>query len=163
MRLKFKFLGPKTRVRNYSSFSLKTGIQCRPIMNKHWGLKKKKAFVTLHESNLQHLINRHLRGCLQAISMHWQHISPGEENTAALLGGAHQHLPKLCLCKPAPGGCWLLVPVPPRGSEMSRAVWLNGVDPCYTLQFGLRVGTEWALLCFHLEATFEYGKHICRF
>lgn len=50
---------------------------------------KKKAYLTLHESNLQHLINRHLRGCLQAISMHYHHISPGEENSAALLEGHH--------------------------------------------------------------------------
>lgn len=37
---------------------------------------QEEAFLTLHGSNLQHLMNSHLRGCLQAVSVHWQHISP---------------------------------------------------------------------------------------
>lgn len=37
---------------------------------------QKEAFLTLHGSNLQHLINSHLRVCLQVISLHWQYISP---------------------------------------------------------------------------------------
>lgn len=112
MKLKFKFLGPNTQIRNYSSFSLKTGIQCRLVTNTHWGLNvQKEAFLTPHGSNLWHLINSHLRGRLQAISVRWQHISPRRRRHLCHAPRAHRWLH---LLKPPHGEQSAGLRLPPR-------------------------------------------------
>lgn len=108
---------------------------------------QEEAFLTLHGSNLQHLMNSHLRGCLQAVSVHWQHISPRRRKhfCHAPRGTSALHLLKPSPSEQAPGSCWLPGPSTAQpGSQMARE------DPGLTggglhlvlLKSGHRFGTE---------------------
>lgn len=81
VKLKFIFLGPKTQIRNYSSYSLMTGIQCRLLMSRHQGLNmQEEAFLALPcEVSPQHS----QFGC-PAVP------SPGGDSAGATLGGHSQ-------------------------------------------------------------------------
>lgn len=93
---------------------------------------QEEAFLTLHGSNLQHLINSHLRGCLQAISVHWQYISPcRRKHLCHALRGTSVAAPAEATPQQATTGL-LLAPLPQRctadqpGSEMDGDHQLHG-------------------------------------
>lgn len=120
-------------------------------MNKRWGTKRAKRHFWHYKP--QHLIRSHLRGCLQAISLHWQYISPCRR----------KHLrraprgPSVARAEAIPWQaslCSLLSPRSPGNSDRlwnrwgrSAALWRSS----FTVQVksGLRFG-EGFLHCFDL-------------
>lgn len=156
-------------MRNYSSFSLKTGIQCRLLMNKHWGLNmQKEAFLTLDGSNLQHLINSHLRDSLQAIIVYWQHISPcWRWHIYHALRGTSVAAPAEAATQEPTARLAVLVPdlVQHGHSASIQNRWSPAMEVVSPLpKSGLRFGTEWLLHCLDVGhiLTWTWKTAVCR-
>lgn len=121
------------------------------------------AFLTLHGSNLEHLMNSHLRGCLQAVSVHWQYISPHRrKHFCHARRGTSAAAPAEAIPQQA-GTRLVLAPWPQhcsaRLSNGRGDPWLTGGGlHAVLLKSGCRFGTEGLLLWFHLEAISEHGK-----
>lgn len=123
---------------------------------------QKGAFLTLHGSNLQHLINSHLRGCLQATSVRWQHTSPSRRKDFChaprdtSVAAAAEAAPRRAKCQAQAGS-------PPHAGQRRSPAWWRWSPPLPSSSLGLGWGQNDSCT-LHLGPTFTrtWKPAVCR-